>query len=116
MLQMDPAAPVKPVWGEPCNGCGVCCMSEPCPLGVWLTRQRQGPCGILRWEVLTSRYVCGALVEPELVAQMYLPKGMKWLATVLHRLLRLMAPRWIASGTGCDCSYEVQPVSPKIPP
>ena len=34
VIAIHPAAPPKPAWGEPCNGCGVCYAWQPCPLGV----------------------------------------------------------------------------------
>jgi len=37
----------KPDFGAPCNGCGVCCASEPCPLGVLLSWRRRGRCRLL---------------------------------------------------------------------
>ena len=35
-------APPKPAEGAPCNGCGLCCLAEPCPLGVLVSRRRTG--------------------------------------------------------------------------
>lgn len=83
VIEIHTDAPPKPALGEPCNGCGVCCLAEPCPLGVLLSRRFRGACVALRWE--RSRYVCGALTAQ--------PSG--WLVR-----------RWIAAGVGCDCSLE----------
>jgi len=88
-------APDKPAIGAPCNGCGVCCLAEPCPLGVLLSRRTTGACAALVWSEAESRYRCGALVEPERYAG------------VLSPLLVSLARRWIAAGTGCDSTAEV---------
>lgn len=72
---------------EPCNGCGVCCVAGPCPLGVLVSRRFKGACAALQWN--GERYVCGVLAAQ--------PNGLRgWLVR-----------RWISSGSGCDCSLEV---------
>jgi hypothetical protein len=91
IIKIHPDAPPKPAVGAPCNGCGVCCLAEPCPLGVILSRRLKGACVALRWD--GARYVCGALTAQ--------PSG------VAGRLGNWLVKRWIASGTGCDCSLEV---------
>lgn len=88
VIKLRQDAPPKPALGEPCNGCGVCCMAEPCPLGVVLSRRRRGRCVALRWQ--GGRYACGVLAAR--------PHGWRgWLVR-----------RWIAAGAGCDCSLETQ--------
>lgn len=102
-------APEKPAAGEACNGCGVCCLMEPCPLGVVLTGQRAGACRLMVWEPVSQRYRCGAMSEPEVVVQKSLPAAMCWMAPLLHWLLMRWAGRWIAAGHGCDCDVEARP-------
>jgi hypothetical protein len=80
-LETEADAPSKPRLGAPCNGCGVCCLAEPCPLGVLVTGRRTGRCAALEWVVSESRYRCG--------------------------LVRALAPRWIAAGRGCDSDVEI---------
>jgi predicted molibdopterin-dependent oxidoreductase YjgC len=80
------AAPSKPAEGSACNGCGVCCLAEPCPVGVVVSRRVRGACRALRWE--GSRYRCGVLADAR-----------SWRAKLLAR--------WIAAGRGCDSSVEV---------
>lgn len=87
-IHIHPDAPPKPAWGAPCNGCGVCCLAEPCPLGVLWSRRRHGACAALRWSDEHQRYLCGALAVP-------------WLAP--------LARRWIAAGQGCDATLSVEP-------
>lgn len=69
----------------------MCCLAEPCPLGVLLSRRLTGTCVALRWDGM--RYVCGALTAQ--------PSGF------VGRLRARLVLRWIASGRGCDCSLEV---------
>ena len=99
-------APVKPALGQPCNGCGLCCLYEPCPLGRLLSRRRTGACMALRWDEAASRYRCGALSKPHEVAYLALPGSWRGLAGGLAWLLRRGGRRWIAAGRGCDCSLE----------
>jgi hypothetical protein len=94
VIEIHPLAPAQPRTGEPCNGCGVCCLAFPCPLGAVLSLKRMGRCSALRWSDEERRYLCGAISAPRST----LPWGLKWLAPQLSRLAR----RWIASGIGCD--------------
>ncbi len=103
IIHIEPSAPPKPAPGEPCNGCGVCCLVEPCPLGRILSRRRYGACAALRWE--GGRYSCGALTAPAEVLHAAWPS--RWLRPFVLPLLRRLARRWIAAGQGCDCSLQV---------
>jgi len=100
-------APLKPPVGAPCNGCGVCCLLEPCPLGVVLSRRRQGACAALRWQADEARYRCGAITQPTAVLRERLPPRL-WVAVpTLAWLLHRVAPRWVAACAGCDCDADV---------
>ena len=44
------------------NGCGVCCLLAPCPVGIVLSRRWRGSCAALRWVGAERRYRCGALL------------------------------------------------------
>ena len=90
-------APAKPALGAPCNGCGVCCLSEPCPMGVVVSRRFSGACAAVRWDAATSRYHCGVLADA------------KW------PLWRWLVRRWIAAGVGCDAALEVTSEPPQQP-
>ena len=107
VIPIQPEAPAKPAAGQPCNGCGVCCLYEPCPLGRLLSRRRQGSCRALHWDEGASRYRCGALSQPRVAVRAAWPGAPSWLVTVLGAVLRRLAPRWIAAGQGCDCDLEV---------
>ena len=88
VIHIEPEAPRKPAYGQACNGCGVCCLAEPCPVGMVLSLKRSGECRMLRWSAQETRYVCGAL------------RG-------APRLLKPLLKRWIAAGMGCDCDLQV---------
>jgi hypothetical protein len=98
VIQIHPAAALKPEQGEPCNGCGVCCAAEPCPVGMLVSRSRTGACAALTWVEAESRYRCGVALQP----QRFMPA---WLAPAVGRV----ALRFIAAGKGCDCSFAVEP-------
>jgi hypothetical protein len=102
-IEIHPEAPPKPAWGAPCNGCGVCCLVEPCPLGMLLSRRRHGACAALRWKPEMGRYVCGMLSEPLQVLGWRGAAG-RAMAPLLQRLTR----RWISAGAGCDASLDTE--------
>jgi hypothetical protein len=101
IIHIHPAAPPQPPLGAPCNGCGVCCLAEPCPLGQAVSRKRRGACDALRWDAAQAIYRCGAISDAEGV----LGSRWRWLAPLLRRLAR----RWIAAGVGCDASLTSEP-------
>ena len=91
-------APAKPAWGAPCNGCGLCCLSAPCPLGMLVTRRRTGPCQALRWDGDQQRHLCGLIASPSEVTG--------WKAAWMLGVLQAVVHRQIAAGTGCDASID----------
>lgn len=111
VIHIHPCAPVKPAEGDPCNGCGVCCLSEPCPLGVLLSGRRTGACEALQWVEAQDDglgiYRCGALSDPHDVLLRRLPRTVRSWVPILARGLPLVARRWISAGSGCDCSLSV---------
>jgi hypothetical protein len=107
VIPIHPLAPAKAVAGAACNGCGVCCLVEPCPLGIVLSHRRTGACGALRWDGSAAQYRCGAIVAPQEVLRQSLPRAARWLSPGLAPLLVRLAVRWIAAGTGCDSHLEV---------
>ena len=90
MILLHPLAPLKPAPGATCNGCGVCCAAEPCPLGIVVSRRRRGACAALRWDDGERRYRCGLL------------------AGTASPLRRGVVARWIGAGSGCDCDLKPQ--------
>jgi hypothetical protein len=100
ILHLHEAAPVKPAWDAPCNGCGVCCAYAPCPIGVLISRRHTGACAALEWVDAESRYRCGVLLDPGKYT------GLK--ANWMQNLTRNLTSRMISAGSGCDCSLEVK--------
>lgn len=110
VIHLQPTAPAKPLPGDACNGCGVCCALEPCPLGMMLSAKRRGACVALQWSGQDGRYCCAAVVCPERVLGQALTPRLRCLVRPLAWLLRAWAPRWIAAGRGCDSDVQVQKV------
>ncbi|MDB5846838.1 MAG: hypothetical protein JWP29_590 [Rhodoferax sp.] len=105
VIHIHPSAPPKPEFGAPCNGCGVCCLAEPCPVGVLYSRRRHGACDALRWDEPLGLYRCGLAAEP--LTLIGWPGAPRW----LQRWARRLVQRWIAAGDGCDAAMSVE--SPK---
>ena len=57
----DAVAPPPPDHGQPCNGCGVCCIQSVCQVGV-IAGAGEAPCGFLLFH--DGRFWCG-IVEME---------------------------------------------------
>lgn len=110
VILIHPDAAAKPAPGAPCNGCGVCCLLEPCPLGMILSRRRHGACVAVHWDDEALQYRCGALMAPVKVLQQILPARLRrwapWLSPGLAPGLAWLAKRWIAVGQGCDSTVE----------
>jgi hypothetical protein len=109
-IAIHPQAPPQPAWGEPCNGCGVCCLSEPCPVGILLSRKRRGACVALVWDGADRRYRCGMLAAPARREPGTAGAArMLSISAALRRLRARWMRRWIAAGIGCDCDIRAEP-------
>lgn len=106
-ILIHPDAATKPAPGAPCNGCGLCCLMEPCPLGILLSRRRRGTCVAVRWDDQLHQYRCGALSEPEGILKSALPFPFRYAARGLSWFLAKVAGRWIAVSQGCDSTLEL---------
>jgi hypothetical protein len=104
VIHVHPAAPSKPALGAPCNGCGVCCLAEPCPVGMLVSRRRRGACEALRWNDSTRQYRCGMVSDPREVLGLPDRAWTRWLAALLARGSR----RWISAGSGCDATLQAE--------
>ena len=93
-------APPKPAFGAPCNGCGVCCAHEPCPVALVFLWQRRGSCKALEWNEETQRYRCGMACRPA--------HHLRWLPAQLEKTMQRLVLRWIAADTACDASHEIE--------
>jgi len=98
-------APDKPALGAPCNGCGLCCAAELCPLGRVVFGKSRGPCPALVWRAAERRHHCGLVAAP----RTHLPRLPRFLAPIFTRLAR----RWIAAGIGCDSDVSAEAVPAK---
>ncbi len=112
VIWLQPDAPPKPATGAPCNGCGLCCLAEPCPIGVLVSRKRTGACRALVWSDEAHQYRCGMLVHPA----RYLGGPATHPDDALNRVLRRWARRLIAAGVGCDAQLEAVVALPAAPP
>jgi len=98
-IELHPQAPAKPAYGAACNGCGICCAAEPCPVAIVFLQQFRGRCRALLWQEEAGRYVCGMVVQPDrysLLIPAFFRGGMG----------RFFASR-IATGKGCDSTIEM---------
>lgn len=96
LIKIHPQAPVKPQIGKTCNGCGVCCAAELCPVNYVLLWPHQHPCRALVWS--ENRYYCGLVINPSAYLK-WLPKRMQSVAIRLFK-------RWIAANQQCDSEVE----------
>ncbi len=99
-IAIHSAAPAKPLLGEPCNGCGVCCAAQPCPVSRLLLGHRSGACPALRWQAHERRYACGMVTEPG--------RFLRWLPQRWSGFAGRRFARWIAAGMGCDSDIEAR--------
>jgi hypothetical protein len=104
IIAIHPAAPGTPALGAPCNGCGVCCIAEPCPLSRLLLGHRSGACPALIWDAAALRYACGMVATPA--------AHLRWLPQTLQAPFRRLSRRWIAAGKGCDFDAAVSDATP----
>ena len=100
VIYIRPEAPTKPAVGAACNGCGVCCLAEPCPVGMLVSRKRRGACDALAWDETQQRYRCGMMSA-----------GQAWPRWV-RRPVRRWMQRFIAAGVGCDCDLQTAAPEP----
>lgn len=92
-------APAKPTVGEACNGCGVCCALEPCPMARIFLARGKGPCVALHWQDGERRYRCGLIAAPA--------RHLPWLPRTWEAWVGRRFARWMAAGKGCDCDAAV---------
>jgi len=97
-VRLHADAPPKPALAAPCNGCGICCAVEPCPLARFALGVRAGVCPALEWDGANLRYSCGMARRPA--------SYLGWLPARLDAWVARRCLRWIAAGHGCDCDAE----------
>jgi hypothetical protein len=97
-IELHEQAPPKPDFGAPCNRCGVCCATKPCPVAYLYMLQFKGRCKALLWQEDVTGYACGMVLQPDVYSRL-IPK------TLRLRMGRFFASR-IAAGKGCDAKIE----------
>jgi len=100
LIWLQPEAATKPQLGQACNGCGVCCASEPCPVAGVFLWQFRGACKALVWLADKQQYRCGLLLEPS--------NYLVILPRFAQRPFRFLVARWIAADTACDSDAQIQ--------
>lgn len=61
MIQLpEHPLPTKPFFGEKCNGCGLCCSAQLCPVIKLLMPKAQAPCPLLTFH--DGRTYCSLVV------------------------------------------------------
>ncbi len=100
VIYLHTEAPRKPAPGQACNGCGVCCATEPCPVGQVISRRTRGACAALLWSAPERLYRCGLVCG----ASTLWPGLPGWLESPLAWLAR----RWISAASGCDATLEAE--------
>ena len=101
IIEIHRHAPEKPVIGQACNGCGVCCAAEPCPLSLALLWPHQQPCRALEWNENKQRYYCGMVIKPA--------QYLRFLPDWANRWSIKIAKRWIAADQRCDSDVILIP-------
>ena len=105
-VELHPLAPPKPDYGAGCNGCGVCCAAEPCPVAHVFLFQLSGKCRALLWQDEASRYVCGMVVCPDRYLRL-IPENLRKYSG------NFFASR-IAAWAGCDFAAEMDDMPENI--
>lgn len=99
-IELHQHAPPKPRLGATCNGCGVCCAAEPCPVAFIFLLQFKGRCRALVWQDENGCYACGMVVQPDSFSPLIPAFSRSWMGAFI-------ATR-IAAGKGCDADIETE--------
>lgn len=94
--------PDKPRYGEPCNGCGMCCIAVQCVVSTALFGERE-ICPALTQA--GRSLVCGLMID----TAAYVPDTTQWGGKTLTEVFALM----IGSGIGCDAQADGEPDNPE---
>lgn len=84
--------PAYPGYGQKCNGCGLCCIDQPCPVADNLRVWKDGKCKAL--QLVDGVYRCGMMTTPDKFTK-YVPKNKRAEAAANIR-------RQLGSGVYCD--------------
>ncbi|HKD31810.1 MAG TPA: hypothetical protein VKC66_38630 [Xanthobacteraceae bacterium] len=84
----------KPSTGDPCNRCGVCCLTYPCAIGRLFFGVKKGECPALQWDARGS--MCGLISNPE----KYMPTRVR-----IKGASRVAAAAKFLLGSGVGCNF-----------
>lgn len=93
----------KPAYGDPCNGCGMCCIAVQCPLSLALFGE-QKLCPAL--EQAGRALACGLVRN----TADYVPDLPSWGGPALTEAFGLM----LGAGAGCDGQEEGEQINPLL--
>ena len=82
----------KPLYGDPCNNCGICCLLSRCPISMAIFGDSDEVCPAL--EPVGVGFTCGLVAE--------LADADKWGGTALSEAFALMT----GAGLGCDAVHS----------
>lgn len=88
----DWGGPEKPAYGSPCNGCGLCCIAEQCPIGALLLGEAD-LCPALTQ--MGNVKVCGLVADTK---RYFNTLGRAELDTMLSNAIGYV----LGAGRGCD--------------
>ena len=92
-IPTDERGPEKPRFGDPCNGCGLCCAAEPCGLArEFIGAGEDGPCPAMEFEA--GRFWCGLVRH----ASRYMDLPNDWADPMLGEMFATA----LGAGRGCD--------------
>lgn len=100
------AAPPKPAFGAPCNGCGACCRAVPCLIARDLLGAFDAPCPALEFDA--GRYWCGLVRNP--AAHILALRGHERAGAVIRDAL--LATGYF--GIGCDSTGDDDQASNRL--
>lgn len=98
---MHASAPEKPAYGSPCNGCGLCCIAEQCPVSEQIFGPRDLCPALTRYG---NAYGCGVIAEP---ARFFRPTGREALDRVIPEAIAYL----LGAGHGCDSEGDDETVT-----
>jgi hypothetical protein len=91
--------PQKPKYGEPCNGCGICCNVKPCPAAEEFLGATSGRCPALEYD--GTRFWCGMFRRPS-----YYASGRTYQSQAIDKVLRPMIAQFTGVNTYCDALLQ----------
>jgi len=83
--------PAKPAYGDPCNGCGVCCLAVQCPISIALFGDAEICPALVE---AGNALACGLMID----TKAHVPEITDWGGATLTETFSLL----IGSGIGCD--------------